>query len=112
MMRKRHAFLHNMVCSYTSIDEFVRDKEYWFAMMGTDLGLSNGYAYINMWLDYAEYETYFVIPGNNGHLTVSEVILWQDDCCANTYLNVFSLHGADDDEILDSIHNYGEEYHS
>lgn len=81
-------------------------------MMGTDLGLSNGYAYIDMWLDYAEYETYFVIPGNNGHLTVSEVILWQDDCCANTYLNVFSLHGADDDEILNSIHNYGEEYHS
>lgn len=112
MMRKRHAFLHNMVCSYTSIDEFVRNKEYWFAMMGTDLGLSNGYAYIDMWLDYAEYETYFIIPRNNGHLTVSEVILWQNDCCANTYLNVFSLHGADDDEILNSIHNYREEYDS
>lgn len=106
-MRKRHAFLHNMVCSYTSIDEFVRDKEYWFAMMGTDLGLSNGCAYIDMWLDYAKYETYFVIPGNNGQLTVSEVILWQDDCCANTYLNIFSIHGAEENEILTSIHNYG-----
>lgn len=107
MMRKRHAFLHNMVCSYTSIDEFVKDKEHWFAMLGIDLSLCNGYAYIDMWLDYGEYETYFVIPGNDGHVTISEVILWQDDCCANTYLNIFSLHGADDDEILTSIHNYG-----
>lgn len=24
-------------------------------------------------------------------------------------LNIFSLHGADDDEILTSIHNYGED---
>lgn len=107
MMRKRHAFLHKMVCSYTSIDEFVRNKEYWFAMMGTDLGLSNGYAYIDMWLDYGEYEMYFVIPGNDGNLTVSEVILWQDECCANTYLNIFSIHGAEENEILTSIHNYG-----
>ena len=46
MMRKRHAFLNNLVSSYTSIDEFVRDKEHWFAMLGTDLCLCNEYAYI------------------------------------------------------------------
>ena len=48
----------------------------------------------------------FVIPNTDGHLTISEVIRWQDDTCANTYLNIFSLHGADDNEILTSIHNY------
>lgn len=62
---------------------------------------------IDMWLDYGEYEMYFVIPGNDGNLTVSEVIRWQDDTCANTYLNIFSLHGCEENEILTSIHNYG-----
>ena len=106
-IRKRHAFLCNIVSSYNSIDEFVKDKEHWFALFGMDLGLQNGYAYIDMWLDYGEYEMYFVIPGNYGNLTVSEVIRWQDDTCANTYLNIFSLHGCEENEILTSIHNYG-----
>lgn len=48
----------------------------------------------------------FVIPNTDDYLTISEVIRWQDDTCANTYLNIFSLHGADDNEILTSIHNY------
>ena len=62
-----------------------------------------------MWLDYGEYEMYFVIPNTDGHLTISEVIRWQDDTCANTYLNIFNLHGTDDNEILTSIHNYDED---
>lgn len=107
LMRKRHAFLHDIVSPYNSIDKFVKDKEHWFALLGMDLGLHNGYAYIDMWLDYGEYEMYFVIPGNDGNLTVSGVILWQDDTCANTYLNIFSLHGAEENKILTSIHNYG-----
>lgn len=108
-MRKRHAFLHDIVSPYNSIDKFVKDKEHWFALLGMDLGFHNEYAYIDMWLDYGEYEMYFVIPGNNGHLTVSEVIRWQDDTCANTHLNIFSLHGAEENDILTSIHDYGEE---
>ena len=108
-MRKRHAFLYDIVSSYTSIDKFVKDKEHWFALLGMDLGLRNGYAYIDMWLDYGEYELYFVIPGKDGHLTVSEVISWQDGACANTHLNIFSLHGAEESDILTSIHDYGAE---
>lgn len=108
-MRKRHAFLHDIVSSYNSIDKFVKDKEHWFALLGTDLGIHNGYAYIHIWLDYGEYEMYFVIRGNDSRLTVSEVIRWQDDTCANTYLNIFSLHGSEENEILTSIHDYGEE---
>lgn len=108
-MRKRHAFLHDIVSSYNSIDKFVKDKEHCFALLGTDLGIHNGYAYIYIWLDYGEYEMYFVIRGNDNRLTVSEVISWQDDTCANTYLNIFSLHGSEENEILTSIHDYGEE---
>ena len=108
-MRKRHAFLNNLVSSYTSLDDFTKDKEEWFALLGTDLTRENDYVYLYMWLDYGEYEMYFVIPNTDGHLTISEVILWQDDTCANTYLNIFSLCGADDNEILTSIHNYGKD---
>lgn len=108
-MRQRHAFLNNLVSSYTSLDDFTKDKEEWFALLGTDLTRENDYVYLYMWLDYGEYEMYFVIPNTDGHLTISEVILWQDDTCANSYLNIFSLRGADDNEILTSIHDYGEE---
>ena len=108
-MRKRHAFLNNIASSYTSLDDFTKDKEEWFAILGTDLTRENDYVYLYMWLDYGEYEMYFVIPNTDGHLTVSEVILWQDDTCAYTYLNIFSLCGADDNEILTSIHNYDED---
>lgn len=105
-MRKRHAFLNNIVEPYTSLDVFTNDKEEWFALLGVDLTKEEKWCYIYMWLDYGEYEIYFVIPGEDGHLTVSEVILWQDDTCANTYLNIFTLQGADTDEIMTSIHNY------
>lgn len=105
-MRKRHAFLYDMVKSYTSLDEFAKDKEEWFALTGTDLTREKDWIYLYMWLDYGDYEMYFVIPGADGHLTVSEVILWQDDTCANSYLNIFSLKSADEDEILSSVHHY------
>lgn len=97
---------NNIVEPYTSLDEFTNDKEEWFALLGVDLTKEEKWCYIYMWLDYGEYEIYFVIPGEDGHLTVSEVILWQDDTCANTYLNIFTLQGADTDEIMTSIHNY------
>ena len=107
-MRKRHAFLNDIVKSYSSLDDFAKDKEEWFALLGTDLTRVEDYVYLYMWLDYGEYEMYFVIPNTDGHLIVSEVILWQDDTCANTYLNIFNLLGSDgtDEDILTSIHDY------
>ena len=105
LMRKRHKFLHDMAKKYTSLEEFAQDKEEWFALVGDNLSLIDDFITIDMYLDYGEYETYYIVPDGNGHLTVSEVISWQDDCCANTYLNIFSLKGYDD-EILISIHDY------
>lgn len=69
-MRKRHAFLNNIVEPYTSLDVFTNDKEEWFALLGVDLTKEEKWCYIYMWLDYGEYEIYFVIPGEDGHLTV------------------------------------------
>lgn len=114
-MRKRHAFLNDIVKPYTSLSELVKDKDEWFALRGIDLTKNDddGYASIYIWLDYGEYDAYFVIPGKDGHLTISEIVLWQDDCCANTYVNPFNAiknpyagFGVDDKDILTSLHDY------
>lgn len=34
MMRKRHSFLNLMVKSYTSLEEFAKEKDEWFAILG------------------------------------------------------------------------------
>ena len=47
------------------------------------------------------YETYFAVQSNDGHLTISEIIGWQDDYCANSFLNIITQKMADEDEILD-----------
>ena len=105
-MRKRHKFLHDMAKSYSSLEEFAKDKDEWFALVGDELTLHHNFISIDMWLDYGEYEMYYIIPDGKGQLTVSEVIMWQDDYCANTYLNIFTLKCPDKEEFLTSIHDY------
>lgn len=39
MMRKRHAFLSETVKGYTSLDDYARDKDEWFAVRGIALRL-------------------------------------------------------------------------
>lgn len=107
MMRKRHAFLCDMVKSYTSLEEFAKEKDEWFAMLGVELTLGANAVSLYMQLDYGDYETYYIIPGNDDKLTVSEVISWQDPYCYNDNINIFPEESVEEDET--SIHNYGEE---
>ena len=104
-MRKRHNFLHDMAKSYSSLEEFAKDKDEWFALVGDELTLHHNFISIDMWLDYSDYEMYYIIPDGKGHLTVSELVSWHD-CCANSTINIFTLEGVDDEEILSSIHDY------
>lgn len=104
MMRKRHAFLCDIVKPYSSLVELAHDKDEWFAMLGIEMYPCEKYIALYIQLDYTEYEEYFIIPGKDGHLTVSEVIMWQDECCANTYLNIFDLSYPDEGDILTAIH--------
>ena len=106
MMRKRHAFLSETLIGYTSLQDYASDKDEWFAVRGIELTLCEKYISLYIQLDYTEYEEYYVIPGKDGHLTISEVIMWQDECCANTYLNIFDLSYPDEEDILTSIHDY------
>lgn len=113
-MRKRQSFLNDIVRSYTSLAELVKDKDEWFALRGIDLTKEDDKcASICIWLDYGEYDVYFVIPDKNGHLTISEIVLWQDNYCANTFVNPFEAtdnphagFAVDEEDILTAIHDY------
>jgi len=41
---------------------------------------------------------------NDGQLTVSEVVSWQDPYCFNDDINIFTEESVDEEEILTSIH--------
>ena len=105
MMRKRHAFLREIATQYSSLEAFANERDEWFAVRGIELTLCEKYISLYIQLDYTKYEEYYVIPGKDGHLTISEVIMWQDECCANTYLNIFDLSYPDEEDILTSIHD-------
>ena len=104
MMRKRHSFLNLMVKSYTSLEEFAKEKDEWFAILGIELTLGTNAISLYMQLDYDEHETYYIIPDDDGQLTVSEVVSWQDPYCFNDDINIFTEESVDEEEILTSIH--------
>lgn len=37
--------------------------------------------------------------GEDGHLTVSPIVGWQDYRCANSYINLLTGESADDEDI-------------
>lgn len=106
MMRKRHAFLNETARQYTSLETFANDRDEWFAIRGIELTLYQKCITLYMSLGYDEYETYYIISGDNGQLAVSEVVGWQDPCCFNDLINIFTGESVDDDDILTSIHDY------
>lgn len=62
MMRKRHAFLSETVEEYTSLEEYARDKDEWFAVRGISLTMKDGCISLYYSLYYDEYEDYYVVP--------------------------------------------------
>ena len=38
----------------------------------------------------------------DGTLTVSDIILWQDEVCCNSYLNISTEERADEEDIFES----------
>lgn len=90
MMRKRHAYFSTLVAPYSSIEEFARDKEEWFALIGVDFSANEKGASIYIQLDYTEYEEYSVYIGTDGKLYVDDVIWWRNNVFANEKLNIFT----------------------
>ena len=106
MMRKRHAFLHEIATQYSSIEAFASEKDEWFAVRGIELTHCEEYISLYIPLGFNEYETYHVINGNDGLLDISEVIWWQDPYCFNDVINIFTRESVSEKEILTSIHDY------
>ena len=66
---------------------------------GVDIGCDESYLSLRIQLDYTDYETYHIINGEDGHLTVSDIIWWQDLYCANSILNIQTGDSADEEDI-------------
>lgn len=100
LMRKRRAFLNSIVSQFNSFDEFTRAKREWCAVIGINTTICVNYLELTINLDDGDYETYFVMPSKDKYLTISETIRWQDNHCANSFLNITTQKVADEDEIL------------
>lgn len=99
MMRKRQAYFSAVAEEYTSFADFIRTQDWWLAIMGIELTEQGNYLVLHIQLDYTDYEDYFIFQLNNGILTVSDVIQWQDEYCSNSYLNIETGESADEKDI-------------
>lgn len=90
MMRKRHAFLSEIVKDYETLENFAREKREYFEMMGIEFDLKDSYISLYFNLGYNEYEQYYVEPVKDGGIKVSQFVDWQNEVCANERLNIFT----------------------
>ena len=100
LMRKRQAYFSGIADDYESLEEFTNTQKEWFELLGIELYQeSPSYLSLRIQLDYTDYETYHIIYGDNGHLTISDIIWWQDLYCANSLLNIQTGEHADEENI-------------
>lgn len=103
MMRERQAYFSAVADEYDSFEEFVKTQKMWLDIMGIELYQENpSYLSLRIQLDYQDYETYHIVKGDDGKLTVSDIIWWQDLYCANSVLNISTGENADEEDIPQS----------
>lgn len=99
-MRKRQAYFSAVADEYESLEEFIKTQKEWLELLGIELYQENpSYLSLRIQLDFTDYETYHIIYGDNGHLTVSDIIWWQDLYCANSIMNIQTGVHADEEDI-------------
>lgn len=103
MMRKRHALISEMVSDFSSLKEFADNKREWLALFGVRLELRKDCVSIYFELGDGDYEEYFVISTEDGHLTVSNIVWWQNEVCANELLNIFTGQTYDAEDSIVSL---------
>ena len=102
MMRKRQAYFSAIAQAYASFDDFIKAQETWMALMGVELTEYSKYITLYIQLDFTEYEQYYIIYSDKGTLTVSDIIMWQDNYCCNSWLNISTGEDADEEDISGS----------
>ena len=98
-MRERRAFFSAIAGKYASSEAFVRENGHWLDMVGIELIESECCLKLCIRLEYSDYEEYYIMPGGCGFLTVSPVVGFQDDCCANRLINIDTGEDAGEDDI-------------
>ena len=100
MMRERQAYFSAVAEECETFDEFIKTQKMWLDIMGVELSQKNPlYLSLHIQLDYTDYATYHIIKGDYGKLTVSDIIMWQDLYCANSFLNISTGVNADEEDI-------------
>lgn len=95
MMRKRHAFLSETVKGYTSLEEYARDKDEWFAIIGIRLTFEGDFVSLAIALNYEEIEEYYVYATDNGKLEVgSDVMVLEKDLPLSVVDDIFDEEGV------------------
>ncbi len=70
MKRKRIAFIQETTKGYSSIEEYARDKDEWFAIIGINLQRCDKLLSLCIYLDPFENEYYFISMSDDGRLIV------------------------------------------
>lgn len=100
MMRERQAYFSAVAEEYDTFEEFIKLQKMWLDIIGIELYQENPlYLSLLIQLNYTDYETYHIIKGDDGKLTVSDVIWWQDLYCANSVMNISTGKSADEEDI-------------
>lgn len=100
MMRMRQAYFSAVAEEYTSFSDFIKAQDMWLAIMGVELTDCRRYLKLYIQLDFAEYEEYYVTMGEDGHLTVSDIVMWNDNACCTGYINISTGKSADKESVL------------
>ena len=76
MIRERQAYFSAVAEECETFDDFIKAQKMWLDIMGIELYQENPlYLSLRIQLDYTDYETYHIVKGNDGKLTVSDIIL-------------------------------------
>lgn len=100
MMRKRQAYFSAVAEEYTSFADFIKAQDLWLAIMGIELTDCGRYLKLYIQLDFAEYEEYYVVMTDDGHLSVSDIVMGKDDVCCTSYIDVSTGESADEESIF------------
>ena len=100
MQRKRVAYFKGIAEKYNSIQDFIKDKEEKFAILGIELSGGEESASLYIQLDYTDYEQYHIIQKPSRQLTCSHIIWFKDEYCANSLRNVVSGEDVEDEDEI------------
>lgn len=98
MQRKRIAYFKEIAQQYNSLQDFIKDNDEKFAIVGIELRAYKNHISLYMQLDYSEYDEYFIIMTSSGHLTCSPIVGFQDEYCANFQRNTDTGEYVDDED--------------